>query len=133
MYCLTKTPDFRPYLVLLWLLLLASCATTDDDLKPSSSGFSQSGKASYYADSLHGNVTANGEKFNQHALTAAHRKLPFGTKVKVTNKANGKSVVVRINDRGPFVQGRVIDLSKAAFQRIGNPKVGLLSVRIDAL
>jgi len=78
--------------------------------------FAQCGSASWYA--LHSR-TASGEKMNPKALTAAHRSLPFGTKVKVTNQRNGKTVVVRINDRGPFIKGRVIDLSKAAAGVLG--------------
>lgn len=76
----------------------------------------QCGRASWYA--LHSR-TASGERMNPAALTAAHRSLPFGTKLKVTNQRNGKSVVVRINDRGPFIRGRVLDLSKGAAQRLG--------------
>jgi rare lipoprotein A len=72
----------------------------------------QSGIASVY--SYHGSKTASGERANKHGLTAAHRTLPFGTRVKVTNKRNGKSVVVRINDRGPFIKGRIIDLTPRA-------------------
>ena len=75
----------------------------------------QCGKASWYALT---SKTASGERMNPAALTAAHRTLPFGTKLKVTNQRNGKTVVVRINDRGPFVKGRVIDLSKAAAQQL---------------
>lgn len=74
--------------------------------------------ASWYGGKFHGRTTASGEKYNMNALTAAHKTLPFGTKVKVTNKKNGKAVVVMINDRGPFVKGRVIDLSKAAHEKI---------------
>ncbi|MFB9949850.1 septal ring lytic transglycosylase RlpA family protein [Rhizobium puerariae] len=74
------------------------------------------GHASWYAM---GTKTASGERMNPSQLTAAHRSLPFGTKVKVTNKRNGKSVVVRINDRGPFIRGRVLDVSKAAAKNIG--------------
>jgi len=81
-----------------------------------SSAASQCGRASWYALTSR---TASGERMNPSAMTAAHRSLPFGTKVKVTNKRNGKSVVVRINDRGPFVKGRVIDLSKAAARELG--------------
>lgn len=73
---------------------------------------------SWYGPGFHGRLTANGERYNMHALTAAHKSLPFGTIVRVTNKRNGKSVDVRINDRGPYVHGRVIDLSKAAHQAI---------------
>jgi rare lipoprotein A len=76
----------------------------------------QCGRASWYA--LY-SKTASGERMNPSAMTAAHRSLPFGTKVAVTNKRNGKTVVVRINDRGPFIKGRVIDLSKAAAQKLG--------------
>lgn len=78
-----------------------------------------SGVASYYADKFNGRRTASGEAFSNGAMTAAHRSLPFGTKVRVTNPANGKSVVVRINDRGPFHGGRVIDLSRNAASQLG--------------
>ena len=77
------------------------------------------GMASYYGAELAGRRTANGERFNPGELTAAHRTLPFGSKVRVTNPANGRSVVVRINDRGPFSRGRLIDLSRSAAARIG--------------
>jgi rare lipoprotein A len=79
----------------------------------------QAGVASWYGPGFNGRTTANGERFNTHALTAAHRTLPFGTKVRVTNKSNGRSVVVRINDRGPYVGGRVIDLSNASARALG--------------
>ena len=87
----------------------------------SSPSLAESCIASQYGvgDGLHGKPTASGEIFNTHALTAAHRHLPFGTRVTVTNKHNGKSVVVRISDRGPFVRGRCIDLSRAAAIAIG--------------
>ncbi len=78
-----------------------------------------SGTASYYGRRFHGRRTASGQRFDMHALTAAHRTLPFGTLVQVTNPRTGRSVVVRINDRGPFSRGRVIDLSRAAAQEIG--------------
>lgn len=77
------------------------------------------GMASYYGAELAGHRTASGERFNPRELTAAHRTLPFGSKVRVTNPANGRSVVVRINDRGPFSGGRLIDLSRSAAERIG--------------
>lgn len=88
----------------------------------------QSGKASYYADKFEGRTTANGEKYRHFKLTAAHRTLPFGTEVKVTNIKNGKSVIVRINDRGPFVEGRIIDLSKSAAERLDFINEGIASV-----
>jgi rare lipoprotein A len=77
------------------------------------------GMASYYGAELAGRRTASGERFDPRGLTAAHRTLPFGSKVRVTNPANGRSVVVRINDRGPFARGRVIDVSRSAAERIG--------------
>ncbi len=91
----------------------------------SSPAMAQCGRASWYA--LHSR-TASGERMNPSALTAAHRSLPFGTKVKVTNKNNGKSVVVRINDRGPFIKGRVLDLSKGAALQLGFVSSGHTSV-----
>ena len=91
----------------------------------------QIGKATYYGKKFHGRKTANGETFNMYALTAAHRKLPFGTKVRVTNLANGMSVVVRINDRGPFVKGRIIDLSYAAAKKIGLVQSGVAKVKLE--
>lgn len=93
----------------------------------------RAGNASYYGSRFHGRRTANGERFNMNAMTAAHKSLPFGTKVRVTNRRNGKSVVVRINDRGPYAHGRVIDLSKAAASRIGMIHSGTAPVQIDIL
>ena len=89
------------------------------------------GKASFYADTFEGRKTANGDIFRQNNFTAAHKSLPFGTWVKVVNKDNKKSVIVRINDRGPFVKGRIIDLSKAAAKEIGNTNQGLFSVFVQ--
>lgn len=90
-------------------------------------------KASWYGGSHHGGPTASGEKFNQNALTAAHRTFPFNTRVRVTNPANGKSVVVRINDRGPFTGGREIDLSYAAAKQIGILTQGVAKVKLEKL
>lgn len=92
------------------------------------------GHASFYGGRLHGSMTASGERFDQYAFTAAHKKLPLGSIVRVTNPSNGKSTIVRINDRGPYVKGRVIDLSAASFKTIENPKVGVIkNVIIDVL
>lgn len=91
------------------------------------------GKASFYANKLKSRKTASGEPFNQKAKTAAHKQLPFGTKVKVTNKQNKKSVIVTINDRGPFGRGRIIDLSRSAFSRIGDTRDGVLDVEIEII
>lgn len=92
-----------------------------------------SGLASWYGPGFHGNRSASGEIYNQNAMTAAHRSLPFGTYVQVTNMDNGRSVVVRINDRGPFVGGRVIDLSAAAARALGVTQTGVAPVRLDVL
>ncbi|MEM1194827.1 MAG: septal ring lytic transglycosylase RlpA family protein [Pseudomonadota bacterium] len=89
------------------------------------------GVASYYGKRFHGRRTANGERFDMYAMTAAHKTLPFGTHVRVTNPANGRAVTVRINDRGPFIAGRSIDLSRAAAQRIGLIQRGHARVQID--
>jgi rare lipoprotein A len=91
------------------------------------------GVASYYGYDGSGNRTASGQRFNPEGLTAAHRHLPFGTKVRVTNTRNGRSVVVRINDRGPFIRGRVIDLSVAAARILGMMGSGVAPVRIEVL
>ena len=92
-----------------------------------------SGRASWYGPGFHGRRTANGEIFNQNALTAAHPSLEFGTKVKVTNLNNGRSVVVRINDRGPYAGGRVIDLSAAAAQSLNMVRSGVARVKVTIL
>jgi len=87
----------------------------------------QTGMASYYKS---GRLTANGERFNPNAYTAAHRSLKFGTKVRVTNLRNGRSVVVRINDRGPFVSGRIIDLTYGAAMAVGLHDTGIAQVQV---
>lgn len=92
----------------------------------------QVGTASWYGPGFHGHETASGEAFDQHALTAAHRTLPLGTEAKVTNLETGQSVQVTINDRGPYVQGRQLDLSQAAAKQIGLTKQGVAKVKIEA-
>lgn len=93
----------------------------------------QTGKASFYADKFEGSPTASGEKYKHNKLTAAHRSLPFGTKVRVTNVANNESVEVVINDRGPFVENRVIDLSKSAAEKLGFVNQGLADVKVEVI
>jgi len=94
--------------------------------------FKKNVHASYYSDKFNGRKTASGKKFNNDAFTAAHKKLPFGTKLKVTNEKNNKSVIVEVIDRGPFVKGREIDLSKRAFMDItSNKKSGVVYVTIE--
>jgi rare lipoprotein A len=92
----------------------------------------QQGDASYYADSFHGKKTATGETFSQNKMTAASRDLPLGTHVTVTNQENGKSVDVKVNDRGPYVDGRVIDLSKKAAEKLDMKHEGVAPVTVEA-
>jgi rare lipoprotein A len=91
----------------------------------------QQGAASWYGPGFHGRTTASGERYNQHDLTAAHKKLPLGTKATVTNLNNGKTVEVEINDRGPYVRGRILDLSRAAAERLGMRNAGITPVRLE--
>ena len=91
------------------------------------------GFASYYASRFHGARTASGERYDQEAMTAAHRTLPFGTRVRVTNLTNGRSVVVTITDRGPFAPGRVIDVSRRAARKLDFVRAGTVRVRIRIL
>ena len=93
----------------------------------------ETGKASFYANLHQAKKTASGEIYDHKLNTAAHKKLPFGTKVRVTNLANGKTVVVKINDRGPFVKGRILDLSKSAFSSIANTASGIIEVKIEVI
>lgn len=93
----------------------------------------QTGKASFYADKFEGQPTASGQKYRHHKLTGAHKTLPFGTKVKVTNLSNSQSIVVVINDRGPWVEGRVIDLSRAAAEALGFVNLGLADVQLEVV
>ncbi|AXB55696.1 septal ring lytic transglycosylase RlpA family protein [Flavobacterium fluviale] len=96
--------------------------------------YKKNAHASYYADRFNGKRTANGSRFNNNQYTAAHKKLPFGTRVKVTNEANGKFVIVKITDRGPFVKTREIDLSKRAFMDITKQKgAGAMKVTIETI
>lgn len=130
---------------LLPLLLVSICfiMTTGCSSKKSDSGnsyhslknqpFKKNGTASYYAHRFHGRKTASGERFDMHAMTAAHKTLKFGTRVKVTNKANGKSVIVRINDRGPYAKGRMIDVSYAAAKKLGMIRSGTAKVSLSVV
>ncbi|MCF8062098.1 MAG: septal ring lytic transglycosylase RlpA family protein [Deltaproteobacteria bacterium] len=100
---------------------------------PDADGFVQTGQASWYGVPFHGRTTSNGETYDMRAHTAAHKTLPFGTYVSVKNLVNGRSTVVRINDRGPFVKGRIIDLSYASGKEIGLVGPGVATVRVTAL
>lgn len=93
----------------------------------------QIGEASWYGPGFHGKLTSTGEVYNQHSLTAAHRTLPAGSKVRVTNLDNGKSVTVKINDRGPYIKGRILDLSRKAAKALGIVDKGKAEVKIEML
>lgn len=117
-------------------LLLAACAPEappPPPPAPPAPSFSQVGVASYYASKFENRKTADGERFKSDRFTAAHRTLPLGTMVRVTNLMNRRSVIVRINDRGPFARHRIIDLSPAAAQAIGVRDQGLMRVRVDVV
>lgn len=109
----------------------ARSGSTGDDISPAEQV--QTGKASYYGYDFAGQPTASGEPFDPSELTAAHKSLPFGTRVRVTNLANGEQVVVRINDRGPFVGSRIIDVSRRAAERLGMIEEGVIPVRLRVL
>ena len=104
---------------------------TSGTKKTVSSKVYQIGTASFYGGKWHGRKTANGEIFNTYSLTAAHKTLPFNTRVRVTNLNNGKSVIVRINNRGPYIKGRIIDLSTAAFTAIESKNKGIARVKLE--
>jgi rare lipoprotein A len=115
------------------LVSVSGCTLWRPSLDQATTGPSQTGRASWYGPGFHGKRTASGERFDKHAYTAAHRTLPHGTRVRVTNLANGRSVTVRINDRGPFARGRVLDLSYAAARDIGMIGTGTAQVRMSVL
>lgn len=124
-------PTLRLYSFLLLsglLLSISSCTTSKPTL--GQRGYTEEGKASYYSNKLHGKKMANGDPYHKGKLTAAHRTLPFGTKVKVTNLQTNKTVKVKITDRGPFVKGRVVDLSEAAARRLDYLDTGIVPVKL---
>ena len=113
--------------VLLIVLLFSDCVSNETEFN-----YTESGKASYYANLFIGRTTANGEIFSQDSLSAAHKTLPFGTKVLVTNVENNKSIIVYINDRGPFVRNRIIDLTRRGADSLNMLTAGLAKVEIKA-
>jgi rare lipoprotein A len=110
-------------------LLLAGCSS----MQRERGGAAQIGEASYYGKDFHGRKTASGEPFDMWDMTAAHRKLPLGTRVRVTNLANDRTVIVRINDRGPYTGKRIIDVSYAAARKLGMLERGVAHVRVEVL
>ncbi|HNS13004.1 MAG TPA: septal ring lytic transglycosylase RlpA family protein [Bacteroidia bacterium] len=117
------------------LILLASFVSVvnGSQLNADNDTLPVSGKASFYHDKFHGRLTSNGEEYDKNDFTAAHRTLPFNTIVNVKNKKNGKSVIVRINDRGPFVKSRIIDLSRSAAEKIGMVPFGIVPVTLSVM
>lgn len=115
------------------LTIMFGCTSVPTKSPANLIGYEEKGQASFYAMKYQFRTTASGETFNQLSATAAHKKLPFGTKVLVTNVYNGKSVEVKINDRGPFIKGRIIDLSRSAFANIGNLDSGIINVKIKVI
>lgn len=132
---LTVRPLVQSGLILLLLTLVVGCAGGDSqqfERSSASSGWDgEQGQASFYADRYHGRRTASGEAYDRNALTAAHRSLPFGTQVRVTRLDNGRQTLVRINDRGPFVRGRVIDLSRRGAEELDMLGRGVVKVRLS--
>lgn len=128
---------FKFTVIVLLFALLTACSSTLPIDSSKTEQYSKShalvGLASWYGSKYHGRLTASGEKYNMRAYTAAHKTLPFGTVVRVTNTANDKSVDVKINDRGPFVKGRVIDLSQKSFQKIGHSNQGIVPIKIEIM
>lgn len=119
---------------LLFMLLTTAVSCAPRTYRPPSKEvvYREDGVASWYGPKFHGRKTSSGERFNMYAMTAAHRTLPLGSIVRVTHIGNGKKVVVKINDRGPFVEGRIIDLSYGAARKIGMAKEGIARVSVEA-
>lgn len=135
-YPAKRTLKALMFAFVLMSMVLASCGKSyrmEDYGDGFIDGKTQVGMASWYGDKEHNRKTASGERFNKYAYTAAHRSLPFGTMTRVTNLRNGKDVVVKINDRGPFIRGRIIDLSYAAAKSIGLVGSGVSKVKVDVL
>lgn len=131
---MSKSKD-RFFITLIALMLVGTAAINKANAAPVQevSNFKQVGKASWYGAGFHGRKTSNGERFNMNALTAAHRSLPLPSYVRVTNLANNRSIIVRVNDRGPFHGNRVMDLSKGAAQQLGFLSAGSANIRIESL
>ena len=123
----------KGFLCVLIFFTLLECSTVPTKRDSNWFGYTESGKASYYAMKFQSKKTASGELYDRAKNTAAHKKLPFGTKVRVTNIKNNRSVIVKINDRGPFVKDRIVDLSSSAFSSIANLGAGVIEVKIEVI
>ena len=131
----SRVPLFALSVALLFSVAACSTSSTGSSSKSTASkgSYSAKGEASYYADSLQGRKTASGQPYDKGKMTAAHRKLAFGTKVRVTNLENGKTVTVVVNDRGPFIDGRIIDVSRRAAESLQFVRQGVTDVRIEVV
>ena len=123
----------KGFLCVLIYLSAWGCSSAPAKRDSNWAGYSESGKASFYAMKFQSRKTASGELYDRAKKTAARKKLPFGTIVKVTNTKNSRSVIVKINDRGPFVKGRIVDLSASAFSNIANLAAGVIDVKIEVI
>ena len=120
-------------LVVAATVLVSGCAAVTKGRADLDSGMRELGTASWYGADFHGSVTANGELYDMHTLTAAHRTLPLGTVARITNAVNGKHAVIRVNDRGPYVNGRILDLSYAAAQALGMEEAGVTAIQLEVV
>jgi len=124
----------RIIMTVMALVALVGCAaSTRDPGEVGGVSDVTEGLASYYGHQYHGRLTANGETYDENAMTAAHRTLAFGTMIRVTSQANGKAVVLRVNDRGPFVDGRIVDVSFQAAKDLAMVSAGVMKVRLEVL
>lgn len=124
---------FSWLMLICMLSLLVGCGSTQTRSSDGWVGYTETGKASFYANKHQGRKTASGDVYRHKFKTAAHKTLPFGTLVKVTNLDNDQSVIVKINDRGPFVRGRILDLSRSAFGSIASVSHGVIGVEIEVI
>ncbi|GGY75074.1 hypothetical protein GCM10011613_20710 [Cellvibrio zantedeschiae] len=133
---------FKALVVIFISTLMWGCSTVKPTHTPTQSptpnnveraAYVETGKASFYAEEHQSKKTASGEIYDYQLNTAAHKTLPFGSQVRVTNVDNGKSVVVKINDRGPFIKNRILDLSKAAFKSIADTSSGVIEIKIEVI
>lgn len=120
----------KPFLLIIGASLMLALSAP---LMAAQPGQVLTGVASYYHDSLHGNRTASGKVYNKNKLSAAHKSLPFGTQVRVTDPKSGRSIELEVNDRGPFVKGRIIDLSRRAAKELGIINKGIAKVKVEVL
>ncbi len=119
--------------LILAILALCSSSCASSNAEFGKRGYIEEGKASYYIPKLQGRKMANGDPYKKQKLTAAHKTLPFGTKIKVTNLQTNQTVKVKVTDRGPFVKGRIVDLSEAAAKKIGSVKAGVVPVKMKVV